>query len=660
MQLSLEQERLEQNNGDLLAQISNVDTQVARRVLRKFNGDMEKAADALLAGDRALDWETKHRNTPEPTYSDGKDSSKSVMPAPSTSVIDLTADDDEMTRALQMSMDESSQVSKFGPSDRAPNPEWAMVRSNDPIVPGTTNEDHTLNEAIQASLQDFQEDVDVSPFSDSLREGGRPIALRTRTKELAYGALVIQALFFIPQVRATVSNFRLPRIEPSAQLGHPSRIMWNLIELFTNMDLAQLAAIIDNELLPAMFTERLTPGQSLPDASADIVKHVAGLIEQHAAAQATEEDEMEERLFSFTHGNVVLNNQDAAIKSNRSSEDGIVVTVEYGDSVLHNDLISCISDNLNKIEPTCSSHDVIIRPSDVITFQLRRLPNASSSKTSPDPFVYPKSLYLDRFMFDNLAFTNNKRKQERRMLEEIENLKAQKEKLTRSDNRDSLQTLRNTVYYYEFIAKSDGDRAREARLQRVTENLRDILTGLEAKVEDIDRQIEKLQAEVAVVYDCPELQQYQYDLRAVLVHSGLPGRKHIYSYVQDIEGVWWKTVDHEVTEVPEETVLTDPTGLHLGAGPYMLFYSRHLTHDQLHEPLVWPNVFSEAVADNNKKFLAMMHPELEIFSNASLESPEIQPTPRALPIPQERQHTRDSSRNMIVDEPTFSLPPPPY
>lgn len=134
MQLPSEQERLEQTNGDLLAQISYVDPQIARRVLRKFNGDMEKAADALLAGDRALEWETKHRTTPEPMYSDGMDPSTTAgnLPIPSTSVIDLTTDDDaEMTRAIQMSIDESSQATpKFGPSERAPNPEWAMVRSN--------------------------------------------------------------------------------------------------------------------------------------------------------------------------------------------------------------------------------------------------------------------------------------------------------------------------------------------------------------------------------------------------------------------------------------------------------------------------------------------------------------------------------------------------
>jgi len=104
--------------------------------------------------------------------------------------------------------------------------------------------------------------------------------------------------------------------------------------------------------------------------------------------------------------------------------------------------------------------------------------------------------------------------------------------------------------------------------------------------------LEKLQADVSVVLECPELQEFRYDLRAVLMHTGLPERKQMYSYVQDIEETWWKTVDKEVVEVPEETVLTDPTGLHLGAGPYLLLYSRHLTDEQLHEPLVWPTGFS--------------------------------------------------------------------
>lgn len=51
-------------------------------------------------------------------------------------------------------------------------------------------------------------------------------------------------------------------------------------------------------------------------------------------------------------------------------------------------------------------------------------------------------------------------------------------------------------------------------------------------------------------------------------------------------------MDHEVTEVQEEVMLSDPAGLHLGAGPYMLVYSRQMSDESLREPLVWPAPFS--------------------------------------------------------------------
>lgn len=131
-----EMQENEENDVNFLTSMANVDAQTARRVLKKHNGDMAKAADALLAGDRAGDWEKQIRTTPEPMYSDGMNTSTPItinLPLPSTSVIDLTADteDDEMTRAIQMSMEENSQSGpQFGPSERAPHPDWQMVRSN--------------------------------------------------------------------------------------------------------------------------------------------------------------------------------------------------------------------------------------------------------------------------------------------------------------------------------------------------------------------------------------------------------------------------------------------------------------------------------------------------------------------------------------------------
>lgn len=45
-------------------------------------------------------------------------------------MIDLTRDDDpELMRALRESL-ESSNATSFGPSNRAPDPNWAMVPSN--------------------------------------------------------------------------------------------------------------------------------------------------------------------------------------------------------------------------------------------------------------------------------------------------------------------------------------------------------------------------------------------------------------------------------------------------------------------------------------------------------------------------------------------------
>ena len=44
-------------------------------------------------------------------------------------------------------------------------------------------------------------------------------------------------------------------------------------------------------------------------------------------------------------------------------------------------------------------------------------------------------------------------------------------------------------------------------------------------------------------------------------------------------------------QVSEEIVLSDPTGLHLGAGPYMLVYSQYLSEEEMNRPLIWPKVF---------------------------------------------------------------------
>ena len=72
--------------------------------------------------------------------------------------------------------------------------------------------------------------------------------------------------------------------------------------------------------------------------------------------------------------------------------------------------------------------------------------------------------------------------------------------------------------------------------------------------------------------------------------DGVYGRTHTYSYIKGTNGRWYKSVESTVTEVScllscriillnqsqvdENAVLSDSTGLHMGAGPFMLLYSK--------------------------------------------------------------------------------------
>ena len=89
------------------------------------------------------------------------------------------------------------------------------------------------------------------------------------------------------------------------------------------------------------------------------------------------------------------------------------------------------------------------------------------------------------------------------------------------------------------------------------------------------------------------------------MHDGQKGREHVYSYINH-EDAWWKVVGCTVAkarpdfrwistqikpmnqshpQVALETVLSDENGVDVGAGPFLLIYSRSLS-----EPLKseWP------------------------------------------------------------------------
>lgn len=145
----------DENVTFLTSMMGNGDPEIARRVLRKHNGDVHKAATSILEGDTGAEdsWPTNFGNpvdvpasvtgpsTPPRKRNDVIPPVRSLIihiaskPEREKSIIDLTGDEEnsELRRALEASLSTSAYgppESQFRPSQRAPDPNWAMVPSN--------------------------------------------------------------------------------------------------------------------------------------------------------------------------------------------------------------------------------------------------------------------------------------------------------------------------------------------------------------------------------------------------------------------------------------------------------------------------------------------------------------------------------------------------
>lgn len=115
----------------------------------------------------------------------------------------------------------------------------------------------------------------------------------------------------------------------------------------------------------------------------------------------------------------------------------VPIDVNGGES---NDLIGRLSAQLSKPQSEPGKQSVIFEPSEVVAFELVRVsstPSTSSSGGGSDKkaFTYPKSIYLDQFLRENVELAQAKRKQRREMLEEVQRLVLHKKTLSHFDVR---------------------------------------------------------------------------------------------------------------------------------------------------------------------------------------------------------------------------------
>ena len=102
-----------------------------------------------------------------------------------------------------------------------------------------------------------------------------------------------------------------------------------------------------------------------------------------------------------------------------------------------NDLVSSLAADLapDLTKSLSTKRQVIIEPSEVISFQLLRdaapppYDAAVGRRSERATFKYPKSVYLDQFMKESYHIADEKRAEQRRLLQEVKDMETKKKQL---------------------------------------------------------------------------------------------------------------------------------------------------------------------------------------------------------------------------------------
>ncbi|OCB89209.1 hypothetical protein A7U60_g3695 [Sanghuangporus baumii] len=587
----------------------DLDADVARRVLAKHNNDIQAAASAILEGDRGEDfnsvntWSTedpfdtsaggsgalnvpRRTNTPRTTPERGQ-------PSTTGDVIDLTADNDsDLSRALQLSLEQGQSQrmeGNFRRTDRAPDPNWAMVPSNVQVNTNTVQEqeDQSLSRAIEASLStSYVEDrYEELPIEEKVRKAGYPVSLRTSLNELYFAPPIIQALFYVPQVRQKLATWRWEGSNDGLlpDKDSPDYIPCVLSGLFTFMDHTLVSYLLIDELGFEYRGRLASSAADLPgELSNEFYSFIVRAMETKLRADSQKDGK---RLFHLRYAPINSVLPADAMDSNtlgiencpptylKSGSETACVRVDLRASSGPSDLLTCLSNQLgleppspsditnNTISSTTfsSQAQALVTASDVIAFELVRpshslgsshstsQQNASSSTPSVTPFRYPMNVYLDQFLLENAAVACERRVKRREMEARLKELTAKRESLTQFEGKATVKSLTSALYYFENVAIKDGNESRAQEVEAAAASLQKIINRINTEVQVLDSQILKLRSEIEKVFDDLSLQQHRYDLRAVLVHDGLYGRSHLHSFILD-NGRWWKCQDATVVE----------------------------------------------------------------------------------------------------------------
>ncbi|VDB98765.1 unnamed protein product [Peniophora sp. CBMAI 1063] len=627
----------------ILDVLGDIDPAIARRFLRQHNGNAENALNALLnenTGEGATGLELDPGPPPLVAV---------PPPSPHTrsrSLDRADQDDEQLKEALRMSLEGSAGVGpeasapptslKLHPSDRQPDLNWALtVPSQAPA--GISQEDEMMQRAVQESMASLHND-DFRPKTayECMRTDDRLMAFRASNPALQWAALVLQVICALPHVKRALAEWGkdLPSdILEQPYADDPYETAFLILQMCVRMKSSSLQEYIVDDILAKLQVNPLVPGVPPGEASTELYSRLTMSIETLLLKCSNGQDKLR-RIFSLRHGSarVPLPPPEEDAVFDPALDTNVVHVTVSSDRSEGSELLA----ELEKLMTgTADGARVISTPSDIIAFNIVRidmLPSYSQTTSGGvdagrsqerRPFKYPEHLYLDQFLRENYDKTQRQREERQAMLQEAAQLEDNKFKLTHHKGRDALKDLRGSLYYMESIADRSSPE-RTTIVEQSAEKLRKIIAHIESEVASIDKKVEKLKedAEKALLGG-PDMQRHRYDLRALLVHDGQVGRRHLISYIR-IGSQYFQTIDDDVIKL-DALPLNDTTGLHYNAGPYMLIYSRapadEFDYADEDESIIWPEVLQDMVEKENQN----------LWEQASGQTPGSPPTKYATP-----------------------------
>ncbi|KAG2219682.1 hypothetical protein INT45_001854 [Circinella minor] len=214
----------------------------------------------------------------------------------------------------------------------------------------------------------------------------------------------------------------------------------------------------------------------------------------------------------------------------------------------------------------------------LVTLEDKTLNKTRAGSNTYDKYRVDKTLYMDRYLFENREKILESHKQAQEWRDEIKHAKERIAKL--KDNNvlifwntsfdqgktvtmDKREILSKTIDYF-------AERSTEETIQSLQSVLGQVQDTITARLEEMEGLVKQRSNDLQNLFDGPEYHKIPYDIRAILHHDGMNGPGHYWGYIwvepgeenllqdipNDMEG-WFRFCDANVRPSNEEEIFNE-------------------------------------------------------------------------------------------------------